>query len=699
MFSRAVKALVHHLAAFRISRRGQVAITFGIAAMPALIMIGCAIDYTRAVTYRSNLQQATDSTVLAIAHNYLSSAATCASLYPATQQYLTGTMNTPAAASMSPSSIVAACNQSGITGASGAATLQYITIAQNNTVMCIYTTMSVPTVMMTIVNIKTMSVGAHACSQVGGTYEVALVMDNSYSMNDSAGSGSKMQAAQQAAIGLVQTMIPTGTVSPNTAISLTPFNALVNVNYQNTSTGPAFMDTTGASSLNWINPATASRETPRAAMYAPNWINSPSKFSLFSTLKRSDGSALPWSGCVEERPNNVNFVQGKDNTNWMTTDLPATNANPDSLFVPYFAPDDPGNINSTFYGSSFYGFSCETFGGGASCPNAGYKTFLNSYLNDSGATIGGQCTAIDVANDKVYPNPNGSLCIGNTCVPTTYPSSGMTMACRYKSASTNVSPQTNNGAAQWFGLDVSPNSNCTTPAITPLTTNQTTLVNAINAMTPTGLTNLGTGFMWGWRTISGLTTPFFPWGSNTVTTPAPIGPKNPVPYTYKGPPSNTKVIILMTDGENSWAPYILSDNNNLNVVNPFLSSYEAFGFMTQNRLANYSTTCSNSSAALTGSGFVTNATLTSNVNGNWPAYRCQMDNMLLEACTNAKNAGIVIYTVGFAVSGDPIDAEGQAVLQNCATSPANAYIASNSSDIVVKFQQIAASITNLRISQ
>ncbi len=434
------------------------------------------------------------------------------------------------------------------------------------------------------------------------------------------------------------------------------------------------MDTSGSSSLNWRTIA------------KPTWKTNPSKFDLFNTLLESDGKTpVPWGGCVEERPNDLNSSLA-DQTNYLTTDVAATSG--DSLFVPYFAPDDPGPLNGT--PSNFYGASCEYYPTGTGCtwqPKSNYAGYSNSYIVDSGANANAglsYCATADfTADNKASTNPG----------------SGMTMACKYKNYKTNISTSTNNGTQNWFGLDSSPNSNCTTPAITPLTTNQTTLINAINAMTPTGLTNLGTGFMWGWRTISGLTTPFFPVSSTTVTTPVPIGPKNPVPYTFKGPPPNTKVIILMTDGENSWAPFILSDINNYGVSNPYISSYEAFGFMTENRLSNYSTTCSTTSTPITGSGFVSNQAPTTNANGNWAAYRCQMDNMLLEACTNAKNAGITVYTVGFATTSDQISAEGQAVLQNCASSLNKYFAPANSSDIVNSFQQIAASIANLRLSQ
>ena len=48
---------------FRRDRAGQTAITFGLAAIPMLLMTGAAIDYSRAATQRSNLQQASDAAV------------------------------------------------------------------------------------------------------------------------------------------------------------------------------------------------------------------------------------------------------------------------------------------------------------------------------------------------------------------------------------------------------------------------------------------------------------------------------------------------------------------------------------------------------------------------------------------------------------------------------------------------------------
>jgi hypothetical protein len=50
--------------------------------------------------------------------------------------------------------------------------------------------------------------------------------------------------------------------------------------------------------------------------------------------------------------------------------------------------------------------------------------------------------------------------------------------------------------------------------------------------------------------------------------------------------------------------------------------------------------------------------------------RAALDELTLQACTNAKAKGIVIYTVGFSVTSDPIDAQGQNLLQACAPDKA-----------------------------
>ena len=46
---------------FRRDRRGNIAVIFAVACVPLISAIGCAVDYTRAVTIRSKLQSAIDA--------------------------------------------------------------------------------------------------------------------------------------------------------------------------------------------------------------------------------------------------------------------------------------------------------------------------------------------------------------------------------------------------------------------------------------------------------------------------------------------------------------------------------------------------------------------------------------------------------------------------------------------------------------
>ena len=186
-----------------------------------------------------------------------------------------------------------------------------------------------------------------------------------------------------------------------------------------------------------------------------------------------------------------------------------------------------------------------------------------------------------------------------------------------------------------YGLG--PNYLCNSNAITPLTNTLTTLKSAANALSANGNTNLLEGLMWGWRVLS----PGAPFTEGK-------------PY---GAPDNRKVIIMMTDGVNNYG-----GANNMND-----SSYFTYGFA-RNALLGQATTDNS-------------------------ALDAMLDAKYLQACANAKAAGVVIYTIGF---GSDVDAN---LLRSCATQPSYFYAPQNSSDLDPVFQQIAQSINNLRLSE
>jgi Flp pilus assembly protein TadG len=329
-----------------------------------------------------------------------------------------------------------------------------------------------------------------------------------------------------------------------------------------------------------------------------------SKFDLIS------GMGATWTGCVEERPNP-----------YMTTDTKADSAiSPDTLFVPYLYPD----------GSDVSGHS------------------NNDYLDDNPSICGA------TQNPKsTYNVADGQTTLHN----------GQSKVCKY-----NGTKQNSTTSAYGSSFPAGPNLLCSSTALTPLTTDTsdtTGVKKAITAMTALGDTNLLSGVMWGWRTIS----PNGPFGA--LASNVSVGPQTPKPYSYRSPDGapNQKVIVLLTDGDNHWGGQgseAYSDDNK--------SAYSAVGFFWENRLGGSS-----------------NPTTPAN------AYS-QMNAATLQACTNAKKAGITIYTVGFTAS-DGISAAGQKLLADCASDSSKAFVAANGTALNDAFKKIADSMSVLRLSQ
>ena len=73
----------------------------------------------------------------------------------------------------------------------------------------------------------------------------------------------------------------------------------------------------------------------------------------------------------------------------------------------------------------------------------------------------------------------------------------------------------------------------------------------------------------------------------------------------------------------------------------------------------------------------------------------QVDGRMSQTCTNAKAAGIVIYTIFVDLGGTQ---GNSTVLQNCATDASKYYDLTTSNAIVTTFNQIGEQITNLRVS-
>lgn len=571
------------LSRFKGETSGNVAITFAIAAVPMLLLMAAAIDYTRAITKRTALQQAADATSLAIAHDLSQNLSDAAVSTDANRYFAAAVGDARAWLDGAP------------------------TISADRGQVCLVARNRVPTMLMPVAAgagftpMADVMVAASSCARIDTTrFEVALALDNSGSMNESTSGTTKMASLQTAARQLVGIMDPPGAIAPRTAFSVVPFSSAVNVGASRA--GAAWLDNAGASSIHWQN---FQLPAARNNVWAP-----ASKFDLFNEL------GIGWGGCVEERP-----------APYTSTDTIADPARPDTLFVPYLWPDEGTSALPAFRG----------------------LRAMNTYL--PGKT-GGACSTAAQPNAGVYAAadaPGNSVAVTNR-VDNDLRADGQTMVCKYRGQGVvaNPTPFSDVSGAR---MRASPNLLCSSRALTTLTNDTDAVTGALDAMASNGDTNLVGGFMWAWRTLS-------PRGPFVNQPARAVGPRNPVPYTTA---STAKIVILMTDGFNHWT-------NDGNAING--SVYSSFGYYRNGRLG--PTSGSN--------------------------YRALMDDATLQACNNAKAAGVTVYTIGFTIPSNPIDNQGLDLLRSCASDATRAYVAQDGTALISTFRTIANQLAGLRLS-
>ena len=229
----------HHLQRWTGHQGANVAIVFGLSAVPIVLMIGAGVDYSRAVKERTQLQIGTDAAALS-------------ALVAARQNASSATIT----------NVLTSIVQSDDPNA--AATVKGYTFSSDRSTLCVDTVSQIGTQIMQIANVRTIPVSAHACAEMNlDTYEIAIAIDNSGSMSNSANNGqTKIAAARQAAQGLISALSTPNPQNGLTAsFSLVPFAASVNIGptYQTA----LFMDLKGQSSIHWqnINHSTSSSIT------------------------------------------------------------------------------------------------------------------------------------------------------------------------------------------------------------------------------------------------------------------------------------------------------------------------------------------------------------------------------------------------------------------------------------------------------
>ena len=573
------------LRGFGSDRRGNVAMIFALASLPLLAFTGAAIDYGLATRLQVKLQASTDATALSLCQT--PQATTTAQLQSQAQTVMAGYMINAINLVVDP--LVITSNPRKIT---------LITHSNSRTFFPAFTGVSSPKVNAT----------SQCATPLPKTFEIAMVLDNTGSMAESSGSQTKLQAVQTAAANFVDYVKTNSAFATSSRISIVPFAAAVAIDPAVSGTATAsWVDTKGLSAYHWTN---VDQTSAKAAGFT-------SRLSIFTALKAVNAS-WGWAGCFEAQPYPASVQDGAPST-------AATTAGYNSLYIPLFAPDEPGN------GSSTYAAWNPSNNSAGSATNYSF----NSYLNDSNGKSGCSATSTSFATIEAQ-------------------------ACKYSSPA-GAQATTNNA---YTGLPNGPNFQCVSKPLQRLTTDATALKTLITSMTAAGSTNIHDGVLWGWRTLSPL---------SVFADGAAYSPANST-----SPTATNKVMILMTDGANTWPD---NSNNNYNQT-----LYFSHGYLTN--ADGSSPTPTMPTAYQTVSSISTTA-----------QQRNALDQLTLETCTNAKTAGISVYTIGFSVASDPIDSQGITLLQNCASNSKQAFVANDATGLIGAFGQIAASIGALRISQ
>ena len=288
--------------------------------------------------------------------------------------------------------------------------------------------------------------------------EVALVLDNTGSMGSNLGSGGKkIDALIDASKDLVDTLATAAARASETdavKISVVPFSMTVNVGSSH-------------SSASWLTGTLPSD-------YGPDvFESSQNRFTLFTRMD------TPWKGCVESRPDPYDI-----------SDASPTSTTPATLFVPFFAPDEPDDDKVNYPSSSSKYRDARTNWWGE---------IYNNWITDDKTNSNDWFTR--QKEDNKYASGNKGKVISDAKSGANY---GPNAGCGITSVLRMTNVRTSAGA--------------------------TTVKDKLDDMVATGNTNVAMGLVWGWHMVS----PNAPFADGSA-----YGTKN-----------ISKVIVLLTDGDN-----------------------------------------------------------------------------------------------------------------------------------------------------
>ena len=276
-------------------RRGGVATPFALLLLPLSLMLFGAIDYNKASETRAALQDALDAATLAVGR---STADSDAEVQAVGENVLKANLKAQGSVELTGSSFHLA--QGHITGS---ATAKVQTVAAD-------------LVMASDLTVRAQSEAVRATHKM----EIALVLDNTGSM-----AGTKLTTLKSAAKAFIDEMEQAAARADqpgSVKIAVAPFSMTVNV-------GPE------QKTADWMDghlDISGNPTTPSSPIRNEIFTTASNRFALLKAMN------VAWGGCVESRP-----------APYDVQDTAPSSGTPATLFVPFFAPDEPDTTNAGFY--------------------------------------------------------------------------------------------------------------------------------------------------------------------------------------------------------------------------------------------------------------------------------------------------------------------------------------------------------------
>lgn len=680
---------------FARDERGVFAIMFGLIALVLIATAGAVVDYVTLEQTRSRAQIALDAAALALQPEIFKPQVTKATIQERAQALMIERIgNSEVKAS--------------VTG---------ITVDVENGSLLLTAQMTVPTIFVRLLGFNSLTAAILSeATRKKLELEIVMVLDNSGSMKDYSRMSSLKEAATCATNILFFDRVNNDTTCTpasgsqqleNVKIGIVPFTTYVNVGASNATKpwidsvgtlpntlGLTVPPLTGASPISNDNFFTA---TPN--FKSTNKFTDPvNRLALYDQITNDK-----WRGCVEARPHTSS---GSNPTEFLDTDdTPAGLGNPATKYVPLFAPDMPDTLQAS--GTALNNYvndsppSCDRpAAGGASCTLSETKSGCNS--------SGNSCTSSSSKAD--FKGPTNSVTTGaNAQYVGEYPKSCDCRTWKSTDAWTQASGSGNNrtftrvrtcnngyipaglsdrqlqerlckynGAIDYTTDSRGPNADCPTQAIMPLGKEPAPVRSAINSMVASGGTNIHEGAAWGFRTLS---------------------PGEPFPEGNPYQEATSKIMIVMTDGENTaYNIPAATTNYCADTLRTFNGScyYSAYGFPYNSKNTDTESSSGTNIERLgslpstNGSVASTNAQLVT-----------EMNTRTMQTCTNAKAKGITVYVIGLATSKatQSTPAVVQNMLTQCASSTSHVFFPESSSELKSVFQKIAGELAALRLAQ